>query len=236
MSLSDIFKKMGLDPSFVDEGCRYIMVRGERKGKPCEGKISDGTKFCSKHKPKPEPSFDDMINGGIPCQWKLEKGVRIGLDCGGKSVSGEVYCKSHLDIVERRGEPSPSSASSGCVFLLTRGDRKGHPCDRPISSDNLCRDHVGKISTPAASTPVKEKRSRKQVPVALRNAVIEARGDRCYCCKRKLHFTEIEMGHIVSHDNGGDIDFENLRPVCGACNKSIGNVNMDEYKRINKIP
>lgn len=35
--------------------------------------------------------------------------------------------------------------------------------------------------------------------------------------------------------NGGEVNIDNLRPICGNCNKSIGTKNMDEFMTKYKI-
>jgi len=54
----------------------------------------------------------------------------------------------------------------------------------------------------------------------------------CPCCD--FHFINqgsFEAGHIRSFKNGGSDDISNLRPVCSACNKSMGIMDMDEYTK-----
>jgi 5-methylcytosine-specific restriction endonuclease McrA len=52
----------------------------------------------------------------------------------------------------------------------------------------------------------------------------------CYCCKKHLDvFDTWETGHIIAHSRGGTIAVDNLRPVCGPCNTSMGDENMDEF-------
>lgn len=41
---------------------------------------------------------------------------------------------------------------------------------------------------------------------------------------------------MKSRSNGGDVTIENLRPICGNCNKSIGGNDMDEFMMKHKIP
>jgi 5-methylcytosine-specific restriction endonuclease McrA len=54
----------------------------------------------------------------------------------------------------------------------------------------------------------------------------------CYCCKRELDaFDAWHAGHIISRAHGGPDTPSNLRPVCPACNISMGTQNMDEYKQ-----
>ena len=40
-----------------------------------------------------------------------------------------------------------------------------------------------------------------------------------------------ECGHIKSEANGGDLNTNNLKPICSGCNKSMGSKNMDDYMR-----
>jgi len=54
----------------------------------------------------------------------------------------------------------------------------------------------------------------------------------CYCCKRELDaFDAWQAGHIIARAHGGPDTPSNLRPVCPACNISMGTQNMDEYKQ-----
>jgi hypothetical protein len=53
----------------------------------------------------------------------------------------------------------------------------------------------------------------------------------CPCCEiNPINQGCFETGHIVSFKNGGSDELTNLRPVCSTCNKSMGIMNMDEYK------
>jgi len=53
----------------------------------------------------------------------------------------------------------------------------------------------------------------------------------CPCCEiNPINQGCFETGHIVSFKYGGSDEISNLRPVCSTCNKSMGIMNMDEYK------
>ena len=55
---------------------------------------------------------------------------------------------------------------------------------------------------------------------------------RCLCCKKALiSNTNFEVGHVISEKNGGEIKLENLKPICRACNSSMGVMNMNEYMK-----
>lgn len=54
--------------------------------------------------------------------------------------------------------------------------------------------------------------------------------DICFVgCGNPITQSNFECGHIISEKNGGDTTIENLRPICGNCNKSIGAKNMEEF-------
>ncbi len=50
-----------------------------------------------------------------------------------------------------------------------------------------------------------------------------------------MHHTEgshdWECGHVVSDAGGGETILSNLRPICIACNRSMGKTHMDEFKK-----
>ena len=37
------------------------------------------------------------------------------------------------------------------------------------------------------------------------------------------------MGHVISEKNGGTHEINNLRPICFACNHSMGTENMIDF-------
>ena len=53
---------------------------------------------------------------------------------------------------------------------------------------------------------------------------------KCYCCKTSvIEITNFDCGHIISEFNGGNISIDNLKPICGTCNTSMGTENMNEF-------
>lgn len=83
---------------------------------------------------------------------------------------------------------------------------------------------------------VNKKSKRKTIPLALRRNVWnkyigeEIGKTLCLCCKlTDISQMTFSCGHIVSVYNGGDINLENLKPICVSCNSSMGTQNMDEF-------
>ena len=81
-----------------------------------------------------------------------------------------------------------------------------------------------------------QKQPRKTIPKKIRGIAWKIQfGDStkgsCFCCKKELDvFDDWHAGHIVSHSNNGTDTADNLRPVCGSCNLSMGTENMDAFK------
>ena len=48
-----------------------------------------------------------------------------------------------------------------------------------------------------------------------------------YCKVDYISIKNFDMAHVVSFKNGGNEEFENLRPTCHSCNLRIGSKNMD---------
>ena len=53
----------------------------------------------------------------------------------------------------------------------------------------------------------------------------------CYCCEEIIEFGNFEMGHVLARIYGGTNELENLQPICGTCNRDMGTMHMEEYKK-----
>ena len=54
----------------------------------------------------------------------------------------------------------------------------------------------------------------------------------CFCCGRKLHYDDAEVGHIQASSKGGKWAPENCRLICRKpCNAGMGNTNMKVYMK-----
>jgi len=38
-----------------------------------------------------------------------------------------------------------------------------------------------------------------------------------------------ECGHIIAHSKGGPTTLDNLRAICGSCNRNMSSENMDNF-------
>lgn len=56
-------------------------------------------------------------------------------------------------------------------------------------------------------------------------------------CKNRITPFSFEVGHDVPESKGGLTVLSNLRPICGACNRSMGNrYTIQEYSRLHAEP
>lgn len=83
-----------------------------------------------------------------------------------------------------------------------------------------------------------KKRIKKQrIPATVRNTIWKLHignktESKCSCCSvEPITKGNFECGHILSEKDGGKIKLDNLRPICGLCNKSMGTKNMLEFMR-----
>lgn len=53
---------------------------------------------------------------------------------------------------------------------------------------------------------------------------------KCLCCKlTDITQLSFHCGHIIAESNGGELNLNNLKPICNSCNSSMGKQNMDEF-------
>mmetsp|Transcript_3762 Transcript_3762/g.5663 ORF Transcript_3762/g.5663 Transcript_3762/m.5663 type:complete len:391 (+) Transcript_3762:730-1902(+) len=84
----------------------------------------------------------------------------------------------------------------------------------------------------AAGRQTRDLQNRRPIPAAVKNAVWDRWNGRlgfapCFCCRRQeIRMSSFHCGHVVARSRGGSDSVENLRPICQACNSSMGSCNM----------
>ena len=83
---------------------------------------------------------------------------------------------------------------------------------------------------------------RKSIPKPVRTQVWnkyigeDVGSCKCLCCKStKITQLNFICGHVISEFNGGEIEINNLRPICNECNLSMGTTNMDIFVKKYKL-
>ena len=54
---------------------------------------------------------------------------------------------------------------------------------------------------------------------------------KCMCCgTNEIKMSSFHCGHVIAEANGGKLSIDNLRPICAACNLSMGTENLDDFQ------
>jgi hypothetical protein len=87
-------------------------------------------------------------------------------------------------------------------------------------------------------TPQKiKKEPRIKLPKKTRDRVWDKyvgrteREGKCFVCKDKITIGNWECSHVIAVANEGKNNLDNLRPLCKTCNRDMGIMNMNEYKK-----
>lgn len=77
---------------------------------------------------------------------------------------------------------------------------------------------------------------RKSIPASVKKKLwIDHNGKKykgpCYVCKEFIDIHNFEAGHIIPASKGGSDNINNLRPICKSCNRSMRDMNLNEFKK-----
>ena len=78
---------------------------------------------------------------------------------------------------------------------------------------------------------------REKIPKSLRTQVWRKRNGNlmeaaCYVCAAPLCYENMECGHVIPFAYNGTIDITNLEPICKVCNRDMGIMHLNEYKKL----
>lgn len=108
-----------------------------------------------------------------------------------------------------------------------------------VNTNNDTHDNYEQSTKNTQITKV-TKNSKYKIPQKIRMRCWEKNiGDtisgKCYSCNDVIKIDNYDCGHIVSRNDGGAIDIDNLKPICRPCNLSSGTMNLDDYKELMKM-
>lgn len=63
---------------------------------------------------------------------------------------------------------------------------------------------------------------RVRVPRVVRDALLKDQQGICYICGNRIDVEDAQSDHIITWAGGGGSGLENLRAVCGDCNRRRG--------------
>tara|TARA_B100001063_G_scaffold246791_1_gene287650 strand:+ start:3173 stop:4324 length:1152 start_codon:yes stop_codon:yes gene_type:complete len=106
--------------------------------------------------------------------------------------------------------------------------------------EDYCYDWCRDLIKAKCGEEIKKKkrvRKKKKIPKLLRQEVWKKHiGNTlegiCTCCEKiSISISNFECGHIIAEAKGGETNINNLKPICSACNRGMGMMNLNEYKK-----
>ena len=91
-----------------------------------------------------------------------------------------------------------------------------------------------KLKSPMTTKPRKKKIAaalREQVWLASMGAVFSSKCTVTWCSNQVTVFN-FQCGHLLAESKGGPTVLENLRPICGRCNQSMGTMHMEQWLQL----
>jgi len=81
----------------------------------------------------------------------------------------------------------------------------------------------------------KTRKKKEKIPASVKNTLWRLHFNdniegKCNCCKvESISKQNFHCGHIISEKNGGEVNLDNLKPICASCNSSMGTMNMNDF-------
>jgi hypothetical protein len=120
---------------------------------------------------------------------------------------------------------------------LSKQERKLESPNKNQSTIQSINQSDSKETQQEEPVDINKKQPKNRIPTAIRNCVwnmymgIEKKQGLCFCCNSEpITSANFHCGHVVASSKGGTNKVQNLRPVCGLCNSSMGSTNMEEFK------
>jgi hypothetical protein len=163
-----------------------------------------------------------------------------------KSDMDELYkiiSKYYIEIIKFNKYKLKSILQKDPVVKSISKDKDDIPVEK-VKKESKKKETINELPTEVTeqTETKKPKKKKEKIPAAVRKIVWNTyigkdnNTGKCLCCNaEEISNTNFECGHIKSEKNGGEVNIENLRPICGHCNKSIGGNNMDEFMDRYKI-
>ena len=108
------------------------------------------------------------------------------------------------------------------LFIYKEDESGGYPWIRELIQENS--GQVIKTRTKKTRIPKQLKEDVWEEFIGNHNEAL------CYCCrKNKIKNTSYHCGHIIPEKDGGELEIENLRPICQECNSKMATENMRDY-------
>ena len=98
------------------------------------------------------------------------------------------------------------------------------------------RKHKSKVKNSKKTVKIPTKKRRTACPKSVKETLWRKYfGDningKCYICDTSITLFNFEVGHNKPFSKGGKWTVNNLRPLCRSCNRSMGTMTAEKYKK-----
>ena len=173
--------------------------------------------------PEEFAEFDEKMRESIEFMQNLEEGIRFNptqlnaISC--RFFKGNVnvhILETHMSLFSKDGQKKENK--SLWKNIGTTEQRKSY--------FNACLMQLEDMTYPAR--PI----DARQITPKLRKQVYEkAVNDECDICCKKITLATFEASHIIARARSGLTELDNLIPLCRCCNREMGTLHPDEYKK-----
>jgi hypothetical protein len=166
----------------------------------------------------------------------------VNADCAKSSTQMTLAQKIALDFATacagRIQAEAHSSTALGCKRKKAPSRDKSHKTTVKSGQAKPCQPTQAQAKQNEITDDASTGQKRKQVPKKIKEDAwfkYVGRGKPdvlCICCRSSVITPfSFHAGHVTSCKQGGATIVENIRPICGACNQSMGTENMRSFVR-----
>ena len=137
-------------------------------------------------------------------------------------------------VLKRKAVDNVSTNKRCKLFVKDKTNKKA----KKIDKKNIKKIHIDKKKLNKNKYNKKKKqkklnhhiKTKEQIPKRIRELVWttyngEVFTSKCYVswCTNNINVFSFQTGHDIPESKGGTLDIDNLKPICGSCNLSMGN-------------
>lgn len=153
-----------------------------------------------------------------------------------KKDEDDEECVEKKSKTKKNEKYEEESIAKNSKTKITKDDEE--PVEKPKKNVKRESDSKKESECITKDNTINQRKTREKIPGTLRNAVWckyvgpDKKTGKCFCCSTEMISTSnFQCGHIISEKEGGEVKIDNLRPICGQCNTSIGTKNMYEFMK-----
>jgi 5-methylcytosine-specific restriction endonuclease McrA len=213
-------------------------ITNDKKNSKCYGcdKIYDTRRQYTKHRFNYHRNEENFNNGYSNVNKKIKNNDNYLdiIDINNINITDEIKNINEKYILDNTENViKPKIITKTIIKTITKTIIKSNDNDNNLEED-IIPDIIEYTEDIEENEEIPKKKIR--IPAIVRKIVWATYigkntiRSKCLCCDlEEISYTNFECGHVISEKNGGNTTIDNLRPICGHCNKSIGKQNMDEF-------